>query len=61
MCHDVLTALRPLWEDMKRNKSKWTSFSSRIVPRGPWEENAHGLLDCGSVLQKNWVLQLSIN
>lgn len=52
MYHDVLTALRPLWGDMKRNKSKWKSFSSRIVSRGPLVENIHGLLDCGRVLNE---------
>jgi hypothetical protein len=60
-----LNSLRPLWGDMKRNKSKWVLISSRIVSRGPWEKNVHGLLDCGRVfngsrsnhLRRHWYSQ----
>lgn len=51
MCHDVLTAIRPLWDGMKRNKSKWTLLSSRLVSHSSWKKRINGLLDGRRVLK----------
>jgi hypothetical protein len=45
MCHDVLTAIRPLWDGMKRNKSKWALLSSCLVSHSSWKKRINGLLD----------------
>ena len=45
MCHDVLTAFRPLWDGMKRNKSKWRCSPPALYPMIHGEKNQR-LLDC---------------